>query len=168
MEVITVMHTCGHEEEHPYTGRTANLEKWQKKTAEEACTECQIDKLYEKSREYRLPRLEGSPAQIKWALEIREELCQAYRELYSHLQLVQDKKEEKQRLMETIIKVYDLLHQKEAKFFIEHKTLLELLEFHKVVTVKKSNLATVFERDLFEGGETDEDEFKDNEEYRFD
>lgn len=168
MEVINVMHACGHEEEHPYTGRAANLEKWQKKTADVACTECQINELYEKSREYRLPKLEGSLTQIKWALEIREGLCQEYRELYSHLKLVQDKKEEKQKLMETIIKVYDLLHQKDAKFFIEHKTMLELLEFHKVVTLKKSNLAAVFERDLFEGEETEEDDFKDNEEYRFD
>lgn len=128
----------------------------------------EVVQINKKTKGIKLPDLEGTSEQVKEALEIRSELLEEYKKLREHFVAIKDNPEDRQRLLDTLLKVFDLLHSKEAKFFLEHKSLLDLLEYRKIVTIKKSSIINSFEGDLFAGADAEEDVFKDNEEYRFD
>ncbi|MBI2432570.1 MAG: hypothetical protein HYV26_06855 [Candidatus Hydrogenedentes bacterium] len=75
MKKFRVLHTCGHEATHGYSGREGELRQRQEWLARQPCQECwrkqQASLAQQQTEGWKLPPLEGGSDEVAWAEVIR-------------------------------------------------------------------------------------------------
>ena len=136
--MIKVLHKCGHEYEHNYKSKPANLTAWLFKASDEDCPNCMYLKLAREAEDKKLPVLLGSVEQQVWAMTIRNEIMLKYNMIKKEFNKKSITKERRSELFLAILKIKDCLcTQKESAFWIKHKSIRGLLKFRKVKVIPK-------------------------------
>lgn len=127
MAKYEITYTCGHSTTVQLYGKTSEREAYIEREERHECPECRAKKAQSEAKENGLAELNGSPKQVSWASDIRNEMLKSIDSYEEKLVAYAEETNQPAEAMETAKANFKLVRdflaeEKSAKWFIDNRT----------------------------------------------